>query len=93
MCCVCAEVVRLMRLHPSLGRKGKDGGWRDAGDVAWAGAGAICCMVYSHAPNKQLFLEAGAEEVLRGILTQEETSNYAKTNASAALEDQLGLLA
>ena len=80
---MCAEVVRLMRLHPSLGRKGQLGGWDDAGDVAAAGAWAICCMVNSHAPNKQLFLEAGAEEVLRGILTQEETSNYAKSWARA----------
>jgi len=88
---VCAEVVRLMRLHPSLGRKGQLGG--DAGDVAYMGAWAISCMVASHAPNKQLFLEAGAEEVLRGILTQEETSDWAKSNARRALRDQLGLQA
>ena len=81
-----------MRLHPSLGRKGQEGGWSDAGDVANAGAWAIYCMVYSHAPNKQLFLEAGAEEVLRGILTQEETSNSAKRDARYALEE-LGLQA
>ena len=74
-----------MRLHPSLGRKGQQGGWGDAGDVAAAGAGAIYHMVYSHAPNKQLFLEAGADEVLRGILTNEETSNEAK-DARFALE-------
>jgi len=81
-----------MRLHPSLGRKGQYGGWHgDPGDVAWAGALAIDWMVYSHAPNKQLFLEAGAEEVLRGILTQEETSNEAKGWASLALEERLGL--
>jgi len=81
-----------MRLHPSLGRKGKYGGYYDAGDVAAAGALAIYYMVDSHAPNKQLFLEAGAEEVLRGILTQEETSNGAKYYARGALE-QLGLQA
>ena len=82
-----------MRLHPSLGRKGQEGGWRDPGDVAAAGAGAIYCMVDSHAPNKQLFLEAGAEEVLRGILAQEETSDGAKREARWALERQLGLQA
>jgi len=87
---VCAEVVRLMRLHPSLGRKGQTG--TDPGDVAYAGAWAIFSMVYSHAPNKQLFLEVGAEEVLRGILTQEETSNGAKSRARNAL-GQLGLQA
>ena len=81
-----------MRLHPSLARKGQPGGWSDPGDVAHAGARAIYYMVNSHAPNKQLFLEAGAEEVLRGILTQEETSNYAKSNARAAL-GELGLQA
>ena len=81
-----------MRLHPSLGRKGQEGGWSDAGDVAWAGARAICCMVYSHAPNKQLFLEAGAVEELRGILTNEETSNGAKGDARDAL-GKLGLQA
>ena len=80
-----------MRLHPSLGRKGKGGG--DAEDVAYAGAMAIYYMVASHAPNKQLFLEAGAEEVLRGILTQVETSNHAKRVARNALKDQLGLQA
>ena len=80
-----------MRLHPSLGRKGQRGGDDDAGDVAWAGADAIYCMVNSHAPNKQLFLEAGAEEVLRGILTNEETSYWAKKNARDALKDRLGL--
>ncbi len=89
---MCAEVVRLMRLHPSLGRKGQQGGQYDRGDVACSGAWAICCMVGNHAPNKQLFLEAGAEEVLRGILTQEETSNWAKSYARDALE-QLGLQA
>jgi len=78
-----------MRLHPSLGM-GQQGGWDDPGDVAWAGVEAIYFMVYSHAPNKQLFLEAGAEEVLRGILTQEETSDAAKANARVALK-QLGL--
>ena len=78
-----------MRLHPSLGRKGQPGGDGDPGDVAFAGAGAIDYMVGSHAPNKQLFLEAGAEEVLRGILTQEGTSNGAKTNASIALGQSL----
>ena len=81
-----------MRLHPSLGRKGQLGGVRDAGDVAAAGAEAIDNMVNSHAPNKQLFLEAGAEEVLRGILAHEETSNEAKGNARRALW-QLGLQA
>ena len=80
-----------MRLHPSLGRKGQEGG--DPGDVAHAGADAIYWMVDSHAPNKQLFLEAGAEEVLRGILAQEETSNMAKGYARSALEEQLGLQA
>jgi hypothetical protein len=50
-------------------------------------------MVDSHAPNKQLFLEAGAEEVLRGILAQEETSDGAKREARWALERQLGLQA
>jgi hypothetical protein len=50
-------------------------------------------MVYSHAPNKQLFLEAGAEEVLRGILAQEETSNSAQRVATWALENQFGLQA
>ena len=81
-----------MRLHPSLGRKGQRGGLDDPGDVAWVGVAAIYWMVDSRAPNKQLFLEAGAEEVLRGILTQEETSNYAKSNARAAL-GELGLQA
>jgi len=80
-----------MRLHPSLGRKGQMGGRSDPGDVAYAGALAIYHMVDSHAPNKQLFLEAGAEEVLRGILTQEETSNEAKYNARYALKQRLGL--
>jgi hypothetical protein len=80
-----------MRLHPSLGRKGQEGGLGDAGDVAHAGAVAIYNMVYSHAPNKQLFLEAGAKEVLRGILTNEETSREAKTWARYALKNQLGL--
>ena len=90
---MCAEVVEVMRLHPSLGRKGQEGGWHgDPGDVAYAGAGVICWMVNSHAPNKQLFLDAGAEEVLRGILTEEETSLHAKGYASAALEE-LGLQA
>ena len=79
-----------MRLHPSLGRKWRNGGWRDPEDVAWAGAGAIYRMVASHAPNKQLFLEAGAEEVLRGILAHEETSNDAKANARDALKWKLG---
>ena len=79
-----------MRLHPSLGRKEQQG--VDAGDVAWAGACAIEYMVGSHAPNKQLFLEAGAEEVLRGILTNEETSISAKSEARRALEE-LGLQA
>ena len=82
-----------MRLHPSLGRKGQWGGGDDPGDVAYVGAWAIYRMVISHAPNKQLFLEAGAEEVLRGILTQEETSNEAKRVARDALKDQLGLQA
>ena len=81
-----------MRLHPSLGRKGKKGGWYDLEDVAYAGALAIKLMVYSHAPNKHLFLEAGAEEVLWGIRTNEETSREAKGNASHAL-NQLGLQA
>jgi len=90
---VCAEVVRLMRLHPSLGRKGQQGGRDDPGDVASVGALAIYFMVYSHAPNKQLFLEAGAEEVLRGILTQDETSNWAKSYARNALKGQLELQA
>ena len=80
-----------MRLHPSLGRNGKLGGEGDAGDVAAAGACAICNMVDSHAPNKQLFLEAGAEEVLRGILTQEETSNEAKRVAREYALKRLGL--
>ena len=80
-----------MRLHPSLGRKGKWGGGGDPGDVAYAGACAIYWMVDSHAPNKQLFLEAGAEEVLRGILTQEETSNWAKKNAREYALKRLGL--
>jgi hypothetical protein len=79
-----------MRLHPSLGRKGQEGGEDDAGDVAFIGARVIYWMVASHAPNKQLFLEAGAEEVLRGILTQEETSNEAKRGARRALVE-LGL--
>ena len=83
---MCAEMVRLMRLPPALGRKGQLGGKGDAGDVAFIGAYAIYYMVDSHAPNKQLFLEAGAEEVLRGILTQEETSNYAKLYARVVLE-------
>ena len=91
MCCVCAEVVELMRLHPSLGRKDQWGGPKDPGDVAFAGARAINWMVNSHAPNKQLFLEAGAEEVLRGILTNGETSDWAKHWARVALKDQLGL--
>ena len=82
-----------MRLHPSLGRKGKKGGWYDLEDVAYAGADAIEWMVVSHAPNKQLFLEAGAEEVLRGIITNEETSNSAKEYAEGSLERQLGLQA
>ena len=78
-----------MRLHPSLGRKGQ---WvDDPGDVAYAGALAIKLMVYSHAPNKHLFLEAGAEEVLRGILAEEETSREAKGAARHALEVQLEL--
>ena len=80
-----------MRLHPSLGRKGQWGGRDDPEDVAAAGAEAIYWMVDRHAPNKQLFLEAGAEEVLRGILTQEETSDSAKEGARDALENQLGL--
>ena len=79
-----------MRLHPSLGRKGQEGGWSDPGDVACAGADAIFFMVDSHAPNKQLFLEAGAEEVLRGIVTNEETSDGAKGDARSAL-GKLGL--
>ena len=79
-----------MRLHPSLGRKEQEGGNGDPEDVAHAGACAIYYMVNSHAPNKQLFLEAGAEEVLRGILTQEETSNRAKRVARRALV-KLGL--
>ena len=79
-----------MRLHPSLGRKGQGGG--DAEDVAYVGVWAIIWMVDNHAPNKQLFLEAGAEEVLRGILAHEETSNEAKGNARRALW-QLGLQA
>ena len=79
--------------RPSLGRTGQIGGLGDPGDVAWAGAVAIYCMVISHAPNKQLFLEAGAEEVLRGILTEEETSIWAKQYARMALEEQLGLQA
>ena len=81
-----------MRLHPSLGRKGQTGGLGDAGDVAYVGAAAIYYMVARHAPNKQLFLEAGAEEVLRGILAQEETSNDAKYWARQAL-GRLGLQA
>ena len=43
-------------------------------------------MVASHDPNKQLFLEAGAEEILRGILANEETSDAAKKSASNTLE-------
>ena len=81
-----------MRLHPSLGRKGKEGGDTDPGDVAYVGASAIY-MVARHAPNRQLFLEAGAEEVLRGILTQEETSYDAKSQARSALKYRLGLQA
>ncbi len=81
-----------MRLHPSLGRKWKEGGKDDPGDVASAGAYAIYWMVGIHAPNKQLFLEAGAEEVLRGILTNEENSIRAKLQARDAL-DRLGLQA
>ena len=80
-----------MRLHPSLGRKGQMGGYDDPGDVAAAGAYAIYNMVISLAPNKQLFLEAGAEEVLRGIVTNVETSDAAKELARGALKDQLGL--
>ena len=49
-------------------------------------------MVGSHAPDGQLFIEAGAEEVLRSILAHEETSNGAKNNARAALQ-KLGLKA
>ena len=67
-----------MRLHPSLGRKGQKGGEGDPEDVAAAGASAIYNVVNSHAPNKQLFLEAGAEEVLQGILAHEENSDWAK---------------
>ena len=74
-----------MRLHLSLGRKGQEGGMGDPRDVASAGAEAIYGMVYCHAPNKQLFLEAGAEEVLRGILAEEETSDSAKSYARNAL--------
>ena len=81
-----------MRLHPSLGRNGQQGGRDDPGDVAWAGAWAIHEMIASHARNKQLFLETEAEEVLRGIHTNEETSNYAKGNARKALK-RLGLQA
>ena len=80
-----------MRLHPSLGRKGQEGA--DPEDVAYAGAVAIDSIVLNHARNKQLFLEAGAEEVLRDILTNEETSNEAKLNAGEILENQLGLQA
>ena len=64
-----------MQLHPSWG--GDD----DPGDVANAGAWVIYRMVNSHAPNKQLFLEAGSEEVLRGILSNEESSHPAKACA------------
>ena len=82
-----------MRLHPSLGRKGQEGGWHgDPGDVAYAGTMAIGYMVDRHAPNKQLFLEAGAKEVLRGILRNEETSELAKLYARNVLV-QFGLRA
>ena len=84
-------MVRLMQRYPSLGRKGQRGGRTDPEDAAWAGAYAIYCLVDSHAPSKQLFLEAGVEEVLRGILAHEETSGGAKMNARNVLEDQLGL--
>ena len=77
-----------MRLHPSLGRERQGGG--DPEDVAYSGVMNIFCMVGCHAPNKQLFLEAGAEEVLRDILANKEISNSAKSYAPGAL-NQLGL--
>ena len=53
-----------MRLHPSEGRS-------DPEDVAAAGARTIDSMIRSYF-NQQVFREAGAEEVLRGMCCAEE---------------------
>ena len=59
---------------------------QDVEDVACLGAICIHDMVYSHAPNAQLFIEAGVEAALRGLLAAEHTSEAAKQYAAEALQ-------